>query len=157
MPILCSYKTYRHAVLALTVMLPMNAYASVREGMLECKIITDNSSTLIQNQKLQCVFQATKAGAAPVGYLATISKATPNTKINGKLNHTWSVEYDANTVIDLAPGTLNGQYIASNSGAKVIGNPLVSGKFSLQSLPSQNLKQSGWESGVEAIILKATH
>jgi hypothetical protein len=143
------------AILALG--LPAAAFAGDRAGTLQCRLLGNDLSVIVENQQIDCLFHDDDEGAAPAHYTGTLTKVGPNVTINGKGELAWGVVAATGKV---GPGALAGNYIGPNVSAKIGvgggGAVLVGGSdntFSLQPFQIEAGSGIGWNAGVESLTL----
>ncbi|HEY8163506.1 MAG: DUF992 domain-containing protein [Methylocystis sp.] len=143
------------AVLALLA--PAAAFAGDRVGTLQCKLLGNDLSILVENQQIDCMFQDDDEGVAPAHYAGTLTKVGPNISINGQGELAWGVVAATGKV---GPGALAGNYVGPNVSAKIGvgggGAVLVGGSdntFSLQPFQIEAGAGIGWNAGVESLTL----
>jgi hypothetical protein len=143
------------AILALIV--PAAAFAGDRVGTLQCKLLGNDLSILVENQQIDCAYNDDAEGATAVHYTGTLTKVGPNITINGKGELAWGVIAATGKV---GPGALAGNYVGPNVSAKIGvgggGAVLVGGSdntFSLQPFQIEAGSGLGWNAGVESLTL----
>ncbi len=143
------------AVLALLA--PAAAFAGDRVGTLQCRLLGNGLSVLVENQQIDCMFQDDDEGAAPAHYTGVLTKVGPNVSINGQGELAWGVVAATGKV---GPGALAGNYVGPNVSAKIGfgggGAVLVGGSdntFSLQPFQIEAGTGLGWNAGVESLTL----
>ncbi|WP_424362141.1 DUF992 domain-containing protein [Methylocystis parvus] len=143
------------AILAL--MSPAAAFAGDRVGTLQCKLLGNDLSVIVENQQIDCMYNDDAEGALPAHYTGTLTKVGPNVTINGKGELAWGVVAATGKV---GPGALAGNYVGPNVSAKIGvgggGAVLVGGSdntFSLQPFQIEAGSGIGWNAGVESLAL----
>lgn len=143
------------AILALIA--PSAAFAGDRIGTLQCRLLGNNLSVLVENQQLDCNYRDEEEGATPVHYTGTLTKVGPNISINGQGELAWGVIAATGQV---GPGALAGSYMGPGVSAKVGvgggGAMLVGGSNNTFSLQPFNIEAGtglGWNAGVESLTL----
>jgi hypothetical protein len=141
----------------LALLSPAAAFAGDRVGTLQCHLLGNNLSVLIENQQIDCTYTDDAEGAAPAHYTGTLTKVGPNITINGQGELAWGVIAATGHV---GPGALAGTYMGPGVSAKVGvgggGAMLVGGSdntFSLQPFNIQAGTGLGWNAGVESLEL----
>lgn len=142
---------------ALALLAPAAALAGDRVGTLNCRLMGNSLSVLIENQQIDCMYRDEAEGGVPAHYTGTLTKVGPNITINGPGELGWGVVADTNHV---GPGALAGNYVGPGVSAKVGvgggGAALVGGSnstFSLQPFNVQAGSGLGWNAGVESLTL----
>lgn len=142
---------------ALALLAPAAASAADRIGTLQCKLLGNGISVLVENQQIDCVYNDDAEGAGPAHYTGTLTKVGPNITINGEGELAWGVIAATGHV---GPGALAGNYVGPGVSAKVGvgggGAMLVGGSdntFSLQPFNVQAGSGLGWNAGVESMTL----
>lgn len=140
----------------LALLAPAVAYAGDRIGTLQCRLMGNGVSVLIENQQLDCIF-TDEAQGAPSHYTGTLTKVGPNITINGPGELGWAVVAATGHI---GPGALAGNYVGPGVSAKIGvgggGAMLVGGSdntFSLQPFNVQAGSGIGWNAGVESLTL----
>ncbi|WP_442753966.1 DUF992 domain-containing protein [Methylocystis sp. JAN1] len=143
------------AILALLA--PAAAFAGDRVGTLQCKLLGNGLSVLVENQQIDCMYNDDAEGVAPAHYTGTLTKVGPNVTINGQGELAWGVIAATGKV---GPGALAGNYVGPNVSAKIGvgggGAVLVGGSdntFSLQPFQIEAGAGIGWNAGVESLAL----
>jgi hypothetical protein len=143
------------AILALVA--PAAAFAGDRVGTLQCKLLGNDLSVIVENQQIDCTFDDDDEGTAPAHYTGTLTKVGPNVTINGKGELAWGVVAATGKV---GPGALAGNYVGPNVSAKIGvgggGAVLVGGNnntISLQPFQIEAGSGIGWNAGVESLTL----
>lgn len=143
------------AVLALLA--PVSAFAADRVGTLQCRLLGNDLSVIVENQQIDCTYRDDAEGATPAHYTGTLTKVGPNITVNGQGELGWGVVADTDHV---GPGALAGNYMGPGVSAKVGvgggGAMLVGGSnntFSLQPFNIQAGTGLGWNAGVESLTL----
>ncbi len=141
----------------LALLAPAAASAADRVGTLQCRLLGNGLSVLVENQQVDCNYRDNAEGATPVHYTGTLTKVGPNVTINGQGEMGWGVVADTDHV---GPGALAGTYVGPNVSAKVGvgggGAILVGGSnntFSLQPFSIEAGSGLGWNAGVENLTL----
>lgn len=136
---------------------PAAASAADRVGTLQCKLLGNGISVLVENQQIDCVYNDDAEGAFPVHYTGALTKVGPNVTVNGEGELAWGVIAATGHV---GPGALAGNYVGPGVSAKVGvgggGAMLVGGSdntFSLQPFNVQAGSGLGWNAGVESLTL----
>jgi hypothetical protein len=142
---------------ALTLLVPAAASAGDRVGTLQCKLLGNGLSVLVENQQIDCLYNDDAEGATPAHYTGTLTKVGPNISINGQGELAWGV---VATTGKVGPGALAGNYVGPNVSAKIGvgggGAILVGGSdntFSLQPFQIEAGSGLGWNAGVESLTL----
>jgi hypothetical protein len=145
------------AACILALLAPASALAGDRVGTLNCRLMGNGLSVLIENQQVDCIYRDDAEGAAPSHYVGTLTKVGPNVTINGQGELGWGVVADTDHV---GPGALAGNYVGPGVSAKIGvgggGAALVGGSnntFSLQPFNVQAGTGLGWNAGVESLTL----
>lgn len=140
----------------LALLAPAAASADDRVGTLQCRLLGNGISVLVENQQLDCVFMD-EAQGAPSHYTGTLTKVGPNITVNGVGELGWAV---VATTGHVGPGALAGNYVGPGVSAKIGvgggGSMLVGGSnstFSLQPFNVQAGSGLGWNAGVESLTL----
>jgi hypothetical protein len=143
------------AVLALLA--PAAAFAGERIGTLQCKLLGNGISVLVENQPIDCNYSDDSEGAVPVHYTGMLTKVGPNISVNGQGELAWGVIAATGKV---GPGALAGNYTGPGVSAKIGvgggGAVLVGGSdntFSLQPFNIEAGSGLGWNAGVENLAL----
>lgn len=141
----------------LALMAPAAASAGDRVGTLQCRLLGNGLSVLIENQQIDCTYSDDAEGATPSHYTGTLTKVGPNISINGQGELAWGVVAATGQV---GPGALAGNYMGPNVSAKIGvgggGAMLVGGSdntFSLQPFSIEAGSGLGWNAGVESLTL----
>ncbi len=142
----------------LSMLAPAAAIAGDRVGTLQCKLMGNSLTVLVENQQVDCNYRDTKEGAEPVHYTGVLTKVGPNITINGQGELGWGVV--AETSDPLGPGALAGEYAGGGVSGKIGvgggGAMLVGGSnqtFSLQPFSIEAGSGLGWNAGVERLTL----
>jgi hypothetical protein len=140
------------------VLAPAAALAGDRVGTLQCKLMGNSLTVLVENQQVDCNYRDTKEGAEPVHYTGVLTKVGPNITINGQGELGWGVV--AETSDPVGPGALAGEYTGGGVSGKIGvgggGAMLVGGSnqtFSLQPFSIEAGSGLGWNAGVERLTL----
>jgi len=143
---------------AVALLLPAGALAGDRVGTLQCKLMGNALTVLVENQQIDCNYRDTKEGATPSHYTGVLTKVGPNISINGPGELGWGVV--AETSDPLGPGALAGEYAGGGVSGKIGvgggGAMLVGGSnqtFSLQPFSIEAGSGLGWNAGVERLTL----
>ncbi|PPD43273.1 MAG: hypothetical protein CTY15_10360 [Methylocystis sp.] len=138
-------------------MIASAAHAGDRIGTLQCKLLGNDLSVLVENQQIDCNYRDDAEGAVPAHYTGTLTKVGPNITINGQGELAWGVVAATGKV---GPGALAGTYMGPGVSAKIGvgggGAMLVGGSdntFSLQPFNVQAGSGLGWNAGVESLAL----
>lgn len=133
------------------------AFAGERAGTLQCKLMGNGISVLVENQQLDCMYSDDSEGGVPAHYTGTLTKVGPNITINGQGELAWGV---VAATSHIGPGALAGNYVGPGVSAKVGvgggGAALVGGSdntFSLQPFNVQAGSGLGWTAGIESLTL----
>ncbi|MBG0797953.1 DUF992 domain-containing protein [Methylocystis sp. L43] len=144
-------------VFALAMLAPASAFAGDRVGILQCRLLGNGISVLVENQQMDCIYRDNAEGAAPAHYAGALTKVGANVTINGPGQLSWGVVAATD---HLGPGALAGSYIGPGVSAKLGvgggGAALVGGSdniFSLQPFNVQAGSGVGWTAGVESLTL----
>jgi hypothetical protein len=144
-------------VCMLALMAPAVASAGDRIGTLQCRLLGNDVSVIVENQQIDCMFRDEAEGAVPAHYTGTLTKVGPNITVNGQGELGWGVIAETDHV---GPGALAGTYVGPGVSAKVGvgggGSMLVGGSdntFSLQPFNVQAGTGLGWNAGVESLTL----
>jgi hypothetical protein len=142
----------------LALLVPTAALAGDRVGTLQCKLMGNGLTVLIENQQVDCNYRDSKEGADPVHYTGVLTKVGPNITINGQGELGWGVV--AETADPIGPGALAGEYTGGGVSGKIGvgggGAMLVGGSnqtFSLQPFSIEAGSGLGWNAGVEKLTL----
>lgn len=140
-----------------TLIVPAAASAGDRIGTLQCHLLGNSLSVLVENQQIDCIYDDDAEGGAPSHYTGTLTKVGPNISINGQGELAWGVIAATGQV---GPGALAGNYMGPGVSAKIGvgggGAMLVGGSdntFSLQPFNVQAGEGLGWNAGVESLTL----
>lgn len=141
----------------LALLTPAAAFADDRVGTLQCRLMGNGISVLVENQQIDCIYRDDAEGAFPAHYVGTLTKVGPNITINGPGELGWGVVAATDHI---GPGALAGNYMGPGVSAKVVvgggGSALVGGSdntFSLQPFNVQAGSGFGWNAGVESLTL----
>lgn len=141
----------------LASMAPAAAYAGERVGTLQCRLLGNGISVLVENQQIDCNYNDDSEGGVPAHYTGALTKVGPNITVNGQGELAWGVVAATNHI---GPGALAGNYVGPGVSAKVVvgggGAALVGGSdntFSLQPFNVQAGTGLGWTAGVESLTL----
>jgi hypothetical protein len=141
----------------LALLSPAAALAGERAGTLQCRLLGNNLSILVENQQMDCTYNDDAEGGAPAHYTGTLTKVGPNISINGQGELAWGV---IAATSHIGPGALAGSYTGAGVSAKIGvgggGAMLVGGSdntFSLQPFNIQAGTGLGWNAGVENLSL----
>ncbi len=144
-------------VAVLALLAPATAFAGDRVGTLQCRLLGNNLSVLVENQQVDCNYRDEEEGATPAHYTGTLTKVGPNITINGTGELGWGV---VATTGHVGPGALAGSYMGPGVSAKVGvgggGAMLVGGSNNTFSLQPFNIEAGtglGWNAGVESLTL----
>jgi hypothetical protein len=136
---------------------PAASVAGDRIGTLQCRLLGNGLSVLVENQQLDCTYRDDAEGATPAHYTGTLTKVGPNISINGQGELAWGVIAATGQV---GPGALAGNYVGPGVSAKIGvgggGAMLVGGSnntFSLQPFNIEAGSGLGWNAGVESLTL----
>lgn len=139
------------------LMAPAAAFAGERVGTLQCRLMGNGISVLVENQPIDCMYRDDAEGGAPAHYTGALTKVGPNVTVNGEGELAWGVVAATNHI---GPGALAGNYVGPGVSAKVVvgggGAALVGGSdntFSLQPFNVQAGSGLGWTAGVESLTL----
>ncbi|GLI93541.1 DUF992 domain-containing protein [Methylocystis echinoides] len=142
---------------ALMLLSPVAALAGDRVGTLQCRLLGNNLSILIENQQIDCAYSDDAEGGAPAHYTGTLTKVGPNISINGQGELAWGV---IAATSHIGPGALAGSYMGPGVSAKIGvgggGAILVGGSNNTFSLQPFNIEAGtglGWNAGVESLTL----
>ena len=142
----------------MALLAPAAALAGDRVGTLQCKLMGNSLTVLIENQQIDCTYRDSKEGAAPSHYTGVLTKVGPNISINGPGELGWGVV--AETSDPIGPGALAGEYAGGGVSGKIGvgggGALLVGGSnqtFSLQPFSIEAGSGLGWNAGVEKLTL----
>jgi Protein of unknown function (DUF992) len=145
------------AAALLALVAPSSAVAGDRIGTLQCRLLGNGLSVLVENQQLDCNYRDDAEGATPAHYTGTLTKVGPNVSINGQGELAWGVIAATGQV---GPGALAGNYVGPGVSAKIGvgggGAMLVGGSnntFSLQPFNIEAGSGLGWNAGVESLTL----
>jgi hypothetical protein len=146
------------AVGVMALLAPSAAFAGDRVGTLQCKLMGNGLTVLIENQQIDCNYRDSKEGAQPSHYTGVLTKVGPNISINGPGELGWGVV--AETTDPIGPGALAGEYAGGGVSGKIGvgggGAMLVGGSnqtFSLQPFSIEAGSGLGWNAGVEKLTL----
>ncbi len=141
----------------LALMAPAAAFAGDRIGTLQCRLLGNSLTILVENQQVDCAYNDDAEGATPSHYTGTLTKVGPNISINGQGELAWGVIAATGQV---GPGALAGNYVGPGVSAKIGvgggGAMLVGGSnntFSLQPFNIEAGSGLGWNAGVESLTL----
>jgi hypothetical protein len=141
----------------LAFLAPAAAFAGDRIGTLQCKLLGNDISILVENQPIDCAYSDDDEGAVPAHYTGMLTKVGPNISVNGKGELAWGVIAATGKV---GPGALAGNYVGPGVSAKIGvgggGAILVGGSdntFSLQPFNIEAGSGLGWNAGVENLTL----
>jgi hypothetical protein len=141
----------------LALMVPASAFAGDRIGTLQCRLLGNGLSVLVENQQIDCNYSDDAEGATPAHYTGTLTKVGPNISINGQGELAWGVIAATGQV---GPGALAGNYMGPGVSAKIGvgggGAILVGGSNNTISLQPFNIEAGsglGWNAGVESLTL----
>lgn len=141
----------------LALLSPGAALAADRVGTLQCRLLGNDLSVLIENQQIDCVYNDEAEGGAPAHYTGVLTKVGPNITINGQGELGWGVVAATGHV---GPGALAGTYMGPGVSAKIGvgggGAMLVGGSDNTISLQPFNIQAGsglGWNAGVESLAL----
>jgi hypothetical protein len=144
-------------VFALALLAPASAFAGDRIGSLQCRLLGNGISVLVENQQIDCMYRDDAEGAVPAHYVGALTKVGANVTINGAGELAWGV---VSATSHIGPGALAGAYYGPGFSAKVLvgggGAALVGGSndtFSLQPFNIQAGSGVGWTAGVERLTL----
>ncbi len=141
----------------LALLAPAAALAGNRVGTLQCRLMGNGVSVLVENQPIDCMFRDEAEGAVPAHYTGMLTKVGPNITVNGPGELGWGVVAETDHI---GPGALAGNYVGPGVSAKIGvgggGAMLVGGSnntFSLQPFNVQAGAGFGWNAGVESLTL----
>lgn len=141
----------------LALLTPAAGFADDRVGTLQCRLMGNGISVLVENQQIDCMYRDDAEGAIPAHYVGTLTKVGPNITVNGPGELGWGVVAATDHI---GPGALAGNYVGPGVSAKVLvgggGSALVGGSdntFSLQPFNVQAGSGFGWNAGVESLTL----
>jgi hypothetical protein len=141
----------------LALLAPASAFAGDRVGTLQCRLLGNGISVLVENQQLDCIYRDDAEGAIPAHYIGTLTKVGANVTINGPGELAWGVVAATNHI---GPGALAGYYVGPEVTAKIVvgggGAILVGGSdntFSLQPFTMEAGSGVGWTAGIERLTL----
>lgn len=141
----------------LALLAPAAAFAGNRVGTLQCRLMGNGISLLVENQQIDCTFQDDDEGLAPVHYTGTLTKVGPNISINGQGEMAWGV---VAATSHIGPGALAGNYVGPGVSAKIGvgggGAALVGVNDTTLSLQPFSVSAGsglGWNAGVESLTL----
>jgi hypothetical protein len=141
----------------LALLAPAAAFAGDRVGTLQCRLMGNDLSVLVENQQMDCMYRDDAEGAIPAHYTGVLTKVGPNITINGQGELGWGVVAATGHV---GPGALAGNYVGPGVSAKVLvgggGAMLVGGNDNTISLQPFNVQAGtglGWNAGVENMTL----
>jgi hypothetical protein len=141
----------------LALLSPAAAFAGDRVGTLQCRLLGNNLSILIENQQMDCAYSDDAEGGVPAHYTGTLTKVGPNISINGQGELAWGV---IAATSHIGPGALAGSYTGPGVSAKIGvgggGAILVGGSDNTFSLQPFNIEAGtglGWNAGVENLTL----
>ncbi len=141
----------------LAMIAPAAAFAGDRVGTLQCKLLGNDLSVVVENQQIDCNYRDSAEGGVPAHYTGTLTKVGPNITVNGQGELGWGVVAETDHV---GPGALSGNYVGPGVSAKIGvgggGAMLVGGSnntFSLQPFNVQAGSGLGWNAGVESLTL----
>lgn len=133
------------------------AFAGDRVGALQCKLLGNGISVIVENQQIDCTYSDDAEGGVPAHYTGTLTKVGPNITVNGQGELAWGV---IAATQHIGPGALAGNYVGPGVSAKIGvgggGAMLVGGSdntFSLQPFNVQAGSGLGWNAGVESLTL----
>jgi hypothetical protein len=142
---------------ALALLAPASAFAGDRVGSLQCRLLGNGISVLVENQQMDCIYRDDAEGAVPAHYVGALTKVGANVTINGPGELAWGV---VSATSHIGPGALAGAYYGPGFSAKVLvgggGAALVGGSndtFSLQPFSIEAGSGVGWTAGVERLTL----
>ncbi len=142
----------------MALLAPAAALAGDRVGTLQCKLMGNDLTVLIENQQIDCNYSDSREGTAPSHYTGVLTKVGPNISINGPGELGWGVV--AETSDPIGPGALAGEYAGGGVSGKIGvgggGALLVGGSnqtFSLQPFSIEAGSGLGWNAGVEKLTL----
>ncbi|RNJ49559.1 DUF992 domain-containing protein [Methylocystis hirsuta] len=142
---------------ALALLAPASALAGDRIGSLQCRLLGNGISVLVENQQMDCIYRDDAEGAVPAHYVGALTKVGANVTINGPGELAWGV---VSATSHIGPGALAGSYYGPGVSAKVVvgggGAMLVGGSndtFSLQPFSIEAGSGVGWTAGVERLTL----
>ncbi|KAF0209833.1 MAG: hypothetical protein FD172_3149 [Methylocystaceae bacterium] len=131
-------------VFALALLAPASAFAGDRIGSLQCRLLGNGISVLVENQQIDCIYRDDAEGGVPAHYVGALTKVGANVTINGPGELAWGV---VSATSHIGPGALAGAYYGPGFSAKVLvgggGAALVGGSNS----------GVGWTAGVERLTL----
>lgn len=141
----------------LALLAPASAFAGDRVGSLQCRLLGNGISVLVENQQMDCIYRDDAEGAIPAHYVGALTKVGANVTINGPGELSWGVVAATDHI---GPGALEGSYTGPGFSAKVGvgggGAALVGGSdntFSLQPFSIEAGSGLGWTAGVERLTL----
>ena len=104
------------ATALIALVAPASAFAGDRIGTLQCRLLGNGLSILVENQQLDCNYRDDAEGATPAHYTGTLTKVGPNISINGQGELAWGVIAATGQV---GPGALAGNYVGPGVSAKI--------------------------------------
>lgn len=141
----------------LALLAPAAASAGDRVGTLQCRLMGNGISVIVENQQIDCMYRDEAEGGEPSHYTGTLTKVGPNITVNGTGELAWGVVAETDHI---GPGALAGNYVGPGVSAKIGvgggGAMLVGGSdntFSLQPFNVQAGSGLGWNAGVESLTL----
>lgn len=141
----------------LALLAPVSAFAGDRVGTLQCRLLGNGISVLVENQQMDCIYRDDAEGAVPAHYAGALTKVGVNVTINGPGQLAWGVVAATDHI---GPGALAGSYVGPGISAKLGvgggGSALVGGSgntFSLQPFNVQAGSGIGLTAGVESLTL----
>jgi hypothetical protein len=142
---------------AVALFAPAAASAGNRIGTLQCRLLGNNISIVVENQQIDCNYRDDAEGAEPAHYTGTLTKVGANVTYNGQGELGWGVVADTGKV---GPGALEGEFAGPEVSARVGvgggGAILVGGSNNTFSLQPFNIEAGaglGWTAGVEKLKL----
>ena len=105
-------------VFALALLAPASAFAGDRIGSLQCRLLGNGISVLVENQQIDCMYRDDAEGAVPAHYVGALTKVGANVTINGPGELAWGV---VSATSHIGPGALAGAYYGPGFSAKVRG------------------------------------
>jgi hypothetical protein len=67
----------------LALLAPVSAFAGDRVGTLQCRLLGNGISVLVENQQMDCIYRDDAEGAVPAHYAGALTKVGVNVTING--------------------------------------------------------------------------
>ncbi len=141
----------------LALLAPASALAGDRVGVLQCRLMGNGISIVVENQQMDCIYRDDAEGAIPSHYIGVLTKVGANVTINGPGALAWGVVAATDYI---GPGALAGSYMGPEVSAKIGvgggGAILVGGSdntFSLQPFQVEAGSGVGWTAGVERLTL----